>query len=74
MSLQQNSIILQRNIKGFINNKHDLELIITKHKPNIITLQEKHIVQKNLHMLHLPGFHIFHHNKSNNGEEKFKCE
>ena len=58
MSFQQNITILQWNIEGLINNKHALELLITKHKPNIIPLQKTHFVQKNLHMLHLPGFYI----------------
>lgn len=35
---------------------------MAKHKPNVIALQETHIIQKNLHLLHLPGYQIFHHN------------
>lgn len=55
--------LLQWNTQGFINNKFALELLVARHKPNIIALQETHIIEKNLHMLHLPGFAIFHHNK-----------
>lgn len=56
--------ILQWNIQGFVNNKYALELLVTKHKPDIIMLQETHIVQKNLNLLHLPLYKTFHHNKA----------
>lgn len=56
--------ILQWNIQGFLSNKYALEILVCKHKPNIIMLQETHIIDRNLHLLHLPGYKIYHHNKN----------
>lgn len=64
MDIGLNINILQWNIQGFFSHKFALEVIIARHKPNIIALQETHIVDKNRHLLHLPGFNIYHHNKN----------
>lgn len=63
MDFGLNITLLQWNIQGYINHKYALELLVSRHKPNIIALQETHIIGKNLHMLHLPGYKIYHHNK-----------
>ncbi|KAI8122407.1 RNA-directed DNA polymerase from mobile element jockey [Lucilia cuprina] len=60
-----NITILQWNIQGFINNKYALELLVASHKPTIIALQETHIIDKSKHLLHMPGYKVFHHNKNN---------
>ena len=62
MSLGINSNIL--HLQGFINNKYALESLVAEQKPNIIALQETHIINKNKKMLHLPGCNIYHHNKN----------
>lgn len=56
--------LLQWNIQGFLCHKYALELLVSRYKPNIIALQETHIIERDLHLLHLPGFSVFHHNKS----------
>lgn len=63
MDIGLNINIIQWNIQGFINHKYALELLIAKHSPNIVALQETHINRNNLHLLHLPGFKAYHHNK-----------
>lgn len=64
MDIGLNISLLQWNIQGFINHKYVLELLIAKYKPNILALQETHIIEKNLHLLHIPGFRAYHHNKN----------
>lgn len=34
--------ILQWNINGFINNIHELQLLIKEHNPSLISIQETH--------------------------------
>lgn len=63
MDFGLNITLLQWNIQGFLCHKYALELIVTLHKPNIIVLQETHITEGTKHLLHLPGYKIFHHNK-----------
>lgn len=58
-----NITLLQWNIQGFLCHKYALELIVALHKPNIIVLQETHITEGNKHLLHLPGYYTFQHNK-----------
>lgn len=36
-------IIIQRNIRGYINNYSELQIIIKKYHPQIIALQETHL-------------------------------
>ncbi|XP_017463473.1 PREDICTED: RNA-directed DNA polymerase from mobile element jockey-like, partial [Rhagoletis zephyria] len=64
MDLGISLVILQWNIQGFLNNKFGLELLVTKHKPDIIMLQETHIIEKNKHLLHLPHYKVYHFNKT----------
>ena len=63
MDIGLNINLLQWNIQGFINHKYELELLVASHKPNIIALQETHIIDKNKHLLHLPGYKVYHQNK-----------
>lgn len=63
MNLGLNIRILQWNVQGFIAHKYALETLVAKHKPSIVALQETHIVDRNKHLLHLPGYNIYHHNK-----------
>lgn len=41
--------VIQWNINGFNNNYSELQTLIAKHKPHILTLQETHILAHNLH-------------------------
>lgn len=63
MNFGLNIRILQWNVQGFIAHKYALESIVAKHKPCIIALQETHIINRNEHLLHLPGYKKYHHNK-----------
>lgn len=56
MNLGLNIRILQWNVQGFIAHKYALETLVAKHKPSIVALQETHIVDRNKHLLHLPGY------------------
>lgn len=58
--------LLQWNIQGFLCHKYALEELVAKYKPNIIALQETHIIHRNIDFLHLPGYKTFHHNKNFN--------
>lgn len=64
MNIGYNITLLQWNVQGYITHKYALEKIVDKYKPNIIALQETHIINRNLSFLHLSGYNIFHHNKN----------
>ena len=56
--------IIQWNIKGYINNYNDLQILIKKHNPKLIALQETHITST----LNLPipiNFTLIELNSSN---------
>ena len=59
MDIGLNILILH----DFITHKYALENIFSKHKPNLIALQETDIVQKNKQFLHLLDYKVCHHNK-----------
>lgn len=63
MDIGLNINIVQWNIQSFFSHKYALEVIVAQHKPNIIALQETHIINRNIQLLHLPGYYIYHHNK-----------
>ena len=59
-----NLLILQWNIQGYCNNKHTLERLIAKYKPDIIALQETHIISKSLHLFKMKNYKSYHFNKN----------